>query len=183
MAISRIAVSGLPNSGKSTLTAKLALILGYTRHYTGGIFREMASAKGMTIEEFYPTVTPDVERVVDHIQEHRMRTETRIIVEGRVAPFLAPDIPKITVFLAVDPRIGAERAKLRAKEFAKLPVEEIMKVIGERVAAERAHYRTIYGIEDHMDSSRFDLVIDTSDLTPLETTTEALKRLLGRIEQ
>ncbi len=180
--VSIITVSGFPNSGKSTLAESLALLLRYKRHYTGGIFRDMAKERHMTIEEFYPTVTPEIEREVDHIQERLMHTERRIIVEGRISPFLAPKIPKLTVFLTVDGRISAEREKLRTRKFARYSLARVEEIVRNRVAAEREHYRNLYGIKDHMDPSLFDIVIDTSDISRHEVTIKVLKMLMGRIE-
>ena len=48
-----ITIGGNVGAGKTTLASKLAEALGYEDLSMGGLFREIAAERGMTIEEFY----------------------------------------------------------------------------------------------------------------------------------
>jgi cytidylate kinase len=62
-----ITIGGNLGAGKTTLAGKLAAALGYEELYVGGIFREMAAEKRLSIEEFYAQIKndPALEREVD----------------------------------------------------------------------------------------------------------------------
>mgnify|MGYP003822174167 FL=1 len=47
-----ISLSGAGGSGKSTIAMKLADKLGWPRYYIGGLRREMAARRGLTLAEY-----------------------------------------------------------------------------------------------------------------------------------
>jgi cytidylate kinase len=164
--MARITVSGACGSGKTTLSRRLAKLLGYTHYYAGGIHKEEARKRGMPIEEYYASIgsTPEVDIAIDDEQKRRLRTENDIIVEGRIAPFLAPEVPTIRVFLDVAPPEGARRQLVRP-ENAGRTIPEVVLRSEARVAVERERYRKLYGIEDHMGHNGFEVVVDTTNLS------------------
>ncbi|MEK7630396.1 MAG: cytidylate kinase family protein [Patescibacteria group bacterium] len=166
----RIILSGDLGAGKTTVSALLAQKLGFTEYYTGGIFREMAEEVGKTIEEFYAEMkdNPELERTIDAEQERIIRKEDNIIVQGRIAAFLAPETPKFKVFFVCNPEEAAKRIQ-KLPKYNHLTIEEIVKLNEGRVTTERERYRLLYPyIENHLDESKFDLVIETSFATPAE---------------
>ena len=52
-----IRVGGNLGAGKTTVCKKLAEYLGYRYFNTGGVFREMAKERGLTIEKFYSQIS------------------------------------------------------------------------------------------------------------------------------
>ena len=80
-----ISISGKPGSGKSTVTKMLAEKLGLKHHYMGGIIRNMAKEKGLTLQEFYAKNT-DVDKLIDdHLtklgkEQDNIRPAKRIFV-------------------------------------------------------------------------------------------------------
>lgn len=173
-----IRVSGIPGSGKTTLCKRLSAALGYRYYYAGGIFRAMAAREGLTIEEFYKRLSsdPKAESRVDEELGALMRTEDNLLVEGRIAPFQETPFQAINIFLSVSPEEGARRERLRPENAARTP-EEMMEFTRERIENERKHYRALYNIEDHFDPARFDVVIDTTMITPEEVFKAILKEL------
>jgi cytidylate kinase len=184
----RIIVSGLPKAGKTTVSDLLAAELGYKQFYAGGIFKKMAAALGKDINQFYREVAknPELELRIDTEQEKFIRNNDNIVVQGRIAPFLAPEIPKVKVFLKID---LIEAARRQAKEKNdKRTLFEIAVSLGERIAEERTHYaklRELYGgfynnFEDHLDEKKFDIVIDTTFMNE-QKTFETIKREIKKI--
>jgi predicted cytidylate kinase len=167
-----ITIGGNVGAGKSTLAAMLSHELNYEQLYVGGIFREMAAEKNLTIEQFYAQLKDDpaIEQAVDQRQATLMREKDNLIVQGRIAWYFAKSSPfKIfNVFLAVDPATGARRSGAR-KENVGRSTDEMTVITTEREKMERERYKMLYGIENHLDPSHYDFVIETSTLTPQET--------------
>lgn len=173
-----VTLSGDPGSGKSTLRALLAKELGYAEFYAGALIREMAQRKNMLVEEFYKSLAndPQEEMELDKLQMEIIRAQKDIIVEGRIAPFLAPEVKKFRLYLAVSPMEGARRQRMR-KENAAFSIEEIRIRTEERIATERVRYQSLYGIPDHLDKTKFDCVIETDGKLPKDTLQETVTRL------
>jgi cytidylate kinase len=164
----RIILSGDLGAGKTTVSGLLKTELGYKEHYTGGIFKQMAEDAGKTIEVFYAEMrtNPALERSIDAEQEQVIRNQDNIIVQGRIAPFLAPEIPKFKVFLKIDEQEAARRQQ-KLPKYQDKNIGEIVALNRGRREEEKEHYRLLYPeIPDFLDESKFDLVIDTTKLTP-----------------
>lgn len=168
-----ISISGVPGSGKSTIAKLLAKKYGFTHVSMGGIRRKMAEERGMTIDEFNALgLTEDfTDREVDEYQKKLGETEDDFIADGRTSFHFIPHSYKI--FLTVEPRAAAERVfnardtAARSEETPCRNVEEQQAVLEERLKEDRARYLKYYGI-DYLDLGNYDLVIDTSRLTPEE---------------
>ena len=100
-----ITFGGYIGSGKSTVAPLVAQALGYENLYVGGIFREIAKERGMSLEKFYASLAsdPELERSVDARQIDLMH-RSNLVVQGRMAYFFAKQSgqPAINIFLAVD---------------------------------------------------------------------------------
>lgn len=125
--------------------------MGYKELYVGGIFREIAAERGLSIEEFYAKLSeePELEKAVDERQERLMRETDNVVVQGRIAWYFAKKSPFLVVnfFLAVEPLVGAERQGKRSENSGKKPAE-IRRLSDERQENERKHYLDLYDIED-----------------------------------
>ena len=173
-----IRVSGYPGAGKTSLCTRLEKELGYTYFYAGGLFRQMAEERRLSIEDFYRELSsnPELEKSIDTQSEKLMEQNDKIIVEGRMAPFQKSSFKTINVLLKISPEEGARRQSLRPENRGKA-IPEIKRLTKERVANERAHYKELYGITDHFDESKFDIVIDTTHKTLDETLEIVLKEI------
>lgn len=173
-------MSGDPGAGKTTMCELLAKELGYTYFYMGGLFRQMAKERGISIEEFYEEVAnnPELERAADEQSERLMQQNDKLIMEGRMAPFQKTSFKTINILLRVSPREGARRQSLRPENKGK-DIAEIERLTKERVQHEREHYHALYGIEDHFDESKFDIVFNTTK-TSIE---EAFRIVLGKLRE
>jgi cytidylate kinase len=173
-----IRVSGYPGSGKTTLCKRLAEALGYQYHYAGGIFREMAKEKGMSIEDFYKALDkdPELEKSIDAKQEEIMCKSDNQIMEGRYAPFQPCPFDTRNVLVMVEPSESARRGLLRP-ENAGRSLADMQRQTEERVLVERKRFNDLYGIENHLDPKHFDIVIDTTGLTSDQTFEKVMSEL------
>jgi cytidylate kinase len=162
----RLAVSGYPGSGTTTLCRWLAEFLGFRYYYTGQVMRDLAKAKNQSIEVFFEELAkkPGIEIQLDERQAKILREERFVIAEGRMAPFMAPEVRKIKLLLVVHPQVGAHRQMLRAENQG-LSFSRVFRKSQKRIETERERYRSLYGIPNHFDPFCFDIVIDTTNLT------------------
>jgi len=177
-----ITITGDPGSGKTTVAKRLAKLLNCRYHYTGGVMREIASERGLTIEEFYEQLKnePELEKEIDERQKALMNKYSHMIAEGRMAFFLSSCFKKINVFLKVDEFEGAKRQRQRPENQNK-KIIQIVEETRRRVKNERKRYEELYGIKDHHDEKHFNVVINTTNSTPdevLDDLMECLKALL-----
>ena len=104
-----ISISGDPGSGKSTIAKMLSEKLGMKRYYMGGILREQAKKRNMTLEDYYALGESDetIDKNLDNYQKKLGETEDNFIIEGRTSFYFIPHSLKI--YIAVDEKVGAER--------------------------------------------------------------------------
>lgn len=183
----RITVSGDIGSGKSTFAKHLADDLGIPRTYAGGLFREEAARRGITLDALSRlTLTDDtIDRALDELQRTKAREQDRGVFEGRTAWYFV-EKPDVKIFFTVDPLMAAQRifGDTNANRDTYHSVEEIMTANKERKESENTRYKAYYGI-DAYDPSHFDLVIDTSRLTVEEvytTTVEKMAKFLQKTQ-
>lgn len=169
-----ISLAGHQGAGKSTVGKMLAERLGYRRYSTGDFFRELARERGMTLLEFNESLEHDggeVDRIVDDRQKKIGETDDDFIIDGRLAFHFIPHSFK--VFLSVNARVGVERLFHDSANLTREGIdehetlEEAIRDTEARRLSESKRYLEYYGI-DNLDTSHFDLVVDTSHHTPEE---------------
>jgi cytidylate kinase len=160
-----IRVSGNAGAGKSTLCKRLAESLQYQYRYAGGIFREMAIKKNISIESFYKMLAsdPELEMSVDVKTAEILKTTDNMVIEGRMAPFLPCPFPTINLLITVDPVEGARRAAMRPENKSRT-VEEMQQLNAERQAIEKERFLALYNVTDNLDPTHYDILIDTTNL-------------------
>lgn len=163
----RITVSGDIGSGKSTFTTKLAETLEIPRVYIGGLMREEAKKRGITLDELNALLEKDdtIDRQMDAMQKDVSKTTEKGIFEGRTAWYFVEN-PSVRVFLAVSPLTSATRIATdkNASRDTYQTVEEVMAANEARKRSEIERYQTYYGI-DAYNTANFDVIIDTSTLS------------------
>jgi CMP/dCMP kinase len=184
-----ITISGNPGSGKSTVAKILVKRLGYERIYAGGIMRQMASERGIVLEEL--TKEAETNTKIDEEVDARVAAEARkyeeegknVLVEGRVQYHFLPESKKVYVF--VDPRAGAERIwkDLQDKEATAARNQAMVGSIDEVVAnnatreeKDAQRYMKLYGT-DHRKKENYDFIVDTTHVT----AEQAADKVMGYI--
>jgi|SRR3989338_1983603 len=173
-----IRVGGNLGAGKTTLCKRLAQYLDYQYTYTGGIFREMAAERGLSIEEFYKQLVadPELEKSVDDRQIKLMVTCDNLVAEGRITAFLPCAFKPVNLFIKVDEEVGVRRQMNRPENQGKT-FEEMLVLTRERVENEKERYKNLYGILNHLDEKCYDIVIDATDLFPDELFEETVRQI------
>lgn len=167
-----ISLSGAPGSGKSTTAQMLADKLGWPRYYIGGLRREAAQKRGMTLAEYNKLgeTDPSTDKEVDEYQRQLGQKEDNFVIEGRTSWYLIPHSLKI--YLDVDPEEGAKRifGNLQRKndrnEGKNLNSWHDVLVSNKvRMEGDNMRYRQYYGI-DAFNVKNYDFYLDTTNLTP-----------------
>lgn len=171
-----VSLSGKPGSGKSTVAKKLASALGYERVYIGGIRREAARKRGMTLAEFntWSETHSEGDTEFDKQLEHIGKTKDNIIIEGRTAFHFIPH--SLKVFLDISTEEGAKRiwksikstdAVTRNEGNKLTSYEAVLKNVKQRIKSDSIRYQKYYKL-DIFDTSHYDLFLDTTRLNPDE---------------
>ncbi len=177
-----ISISGLPGSGKTTVGKLLAKKLGFKFYSIGDLRGRMAMERGLTIDQLNEIGMKEewTDREVDEYQKELGEKEDNLIIESRLGFHFIPESVKI--FLDVDLETGARRIfeNQRPDEKRKESVKEIMRALKKRIENDRMRYKKYYGIEDFMNRSHYDIVIDTTNLEIEQVVEKILKMLKTR---
>ena len=159
-----ITISGTPGSGKSTVAQLVGKKLGLHYVYSGELFRKMAHDHHMSLEEFgkYCEMHRGIDEQLDAHQLELLQ-KGNVVLEGRIAGWIAHrnKIPAVKVLLHADIKTRSQRVVNREQGDVATRRQEIV----ERERSEMTRYKKYYNI-DLMDTSIYDLVIDSSDKTP-----------------
>ena len=163
-----ITITGDPASGKGVVTELLKKDLGYEIYRNGEYFRKLAKEKNMSVTEFNVFVEkhPEIDIQIEKSAEKYAIEHDNLIIDARLGWFVVPDSFKI--YLTVDLKVAALRAfndeKRKSTENFK-SVEEQGKDMKRRYELENKRYFDVYGVRKD-DMSNYDLIIDTTNLTP-----------------
>lgn len=176
-----ITLSGELGAGKSTTTQILRKKLDYQHIYTGGLHRKYAEELGLSFDQYHRLAEEDPKydnHVDDQLREFLTKSEN-IICDSFMSPWLAPDSFK--VFLDIDPMVAAERMfedqKVNPTRVTEDygSVEEQFKKNKARRASNIKRFKEFNGIENYLEKSHFDIVINTTNIDPSEVVEKILQ--------
>lgn len=178
-----ITIGGLAGSGKSTIAKKLSEKLSWPMYGMGTLRRQKAIELGMTLAEYNKLgeTDPETDLVVDHYQEELGKTQDNFVIEGRTSWHFIPQAIKI--FLTVNELAGAERifkAGRLGEDKNLNSVEDVIASNRARLASDRVRYQKYLGV-DVYDESHYDLVVDTTNLTPDEVLSKVYSFVENKI--
>src|SRR6056297_1130429 len=158
-----LTVSGPPGSGKSTNAAALADRFDLDHVSGGDIFRELADERGYTPVEFNELAEEDEQ--IDRDLDRRLREIAvdgeDILLESRLAGWLAADHADIKIWLDAPREIRAERIADREEK----PVEVARQETSRRENSESLRYKEYYNI-DIADLTIYDITCNTARWGP-----------------
>ena len=174
----KISLAGDLGSGKSTVTDLLLKATGAERYTTGKIMRDLAAARGMTIDEFNRSIegNPEVDKLIDDGLRALSDDPRDLVIDSRMAWHFTRGTFRVD--MTTEPEIAAARIMAAGREgerFATL--DEAVTRIAARRASEKKRYFEFYGV-DITDLFNYDLVIDTSYAAP-EQIAEAILSALS----
>lgn len=167
-----ITISGKPGSGKSSTADKVAELLGYTRHSSGDMVRQVLGKLGMTLEKYNQMANDDhaFDAKVDE-KLRDLRNKQDIVVDSRLGFYWLPESFKVYLDLELDiatARIFKDAVTNNSRksiETNSSSLTEVSRQVRERMLAEQNRFKKLYGVNPY-DTNHFDLVIDTSRQNP-----------------
>ena len=163
-----ISLTGDLASGKGTVSKILMEELKYGVYRNGEYARKLAKEKGMSITEFniYVKDYPEIDKQIENSATEYAKTHDNFIIDARLGWYAVPESFK--VYLKVDIDVEAKRAfydnERKSTENFKTIEEQKQDMIN-RYNMENERYWEVYGVRKD-DMSNYDLVIDTTNLTP-----------------
>ena len=179
-----ITITGDLGSGKSSVAKILAKKMNFEYISTGFLYRKIAEEYNVDALELNKISVNDhsIDDRIDNYLKSLNNTDKNIIIDSRLAWHFVTN--SIRLFFEVNPEVAAERVlndKNRLNEPAYNDKKSAYQALNERKTTENNRYRLRYGI-DCDDISNFDLVINTSFVTP-EQICEQVIRILDLIKQ
>lgn len=157
----RIAISGPPGSGKTTVSEIVANKLGYKLVLVGQIFRQMAAERNVSLDTFgrYAEEDETIDKELDARMVSIARDNEDIVIEGRLTSALMrrSDIEAFTVHVDAAEDVRSLRIAKREGN----PVDQVLKEMRSRERSEGKRYLAYYGI-DVSNRMIYDLWIDSS---------------------
>ncbi|MDR3137365.1 MAG: dephospho-CoA kinase [Tannerellaceae bacterium] len=175
-----ITITGDLGSGKSAVSRLLAQQLGCTVISTGAIQRTIAAEHGMTTLELnkYTETHPEIDDLIDSRIKALADSPELYVIDSRLAWFFLPDSFK--VYLTVHAEVAVERVlgdAARKQTEAYTSRTAAIADLSERKRRENIRFLNYYGA-DCTNLSLFDIVVDTSLLTPHEVATRVVEGYL-----
>ena len=165
-----ISLAGDLASGKGTVSKILMEELNFGVYRNGEYFRKLAREMGMDITSFniYVESHPEIDRQVEYSAAEYAKTNDNFIIDARLGWYAVPESFK--VYMKVDVDVAAHRAfndPNRKSSETFNTVEEQKADIIKRYNLENERYWQLYNVRKD-DMSNYDLVVDTTNLTPDE---------------
>lgn len=166
-------VSGLHGTGKSTYARALSEAFDLRHVSAGGLFRQIALERGLSIGEFSRVAEgrDEFDRLVDE-RTRREASRGSVVLDGLLAGWMAGEHADIKFFLTAPEEVRIERIAGREG----LSRDEALRETLHREEIERRRFKRFYGI-DIDDMRIYDLVINTA-LLPLSSNIEVLKKFV-----
>jgi CMP/dCMP kinase len=164
----KISLTGDLGSGKSHVSRLLSEKLGFRIVSTGSIQRDIAAKHGMTTLELneYTKIHPEIDDEIDGTITKLQEAEESMIFDSRLAWHFAPKSFK--VYLTVNINEAARRIfydKRTSENYQ--DIEEAKDKIRARRKSELERFKDYYNI-DYSDLKNYDLIVDTTEITPEE---------------
>ncbi len=177
-----ITLTGLPGAGKSTIAKLLSEKLGWPWYSMGDLRGKLAQERGMTIDEFnrLGETQAFTDHDVDAYQTKLGKEQNRLIIDGRLSWHFIPNSLKIFLDVNEDEAarriFGAAQKGLRTDEKPYQSAEEVKQRVHDRLTSDQKRYQQYYQL-DYLDRSNYDLVIDTTSLSPDQIVQTILDKL------
>ena len=168
-----IAISGDIGTGKSTLARLLSEKLNWEYISAGNYFRDWYKTQGMDVSKVYG-IPEEEDRKMEADFKKEMASKPNTIFESRLAGWLAKDYEETLKVLCV---VDSETAYKRVAKRDSVSEKEAEKLSRQRAEDLVDKFNKLYGVSDFLDRKYFDLVIDTTSLSPEKVLQKVLQEL------
>lgn len=165
-----ISLAGDLAAGKGTISEILIKKLDYGIYRNGEYARKLAREMGLDITSFNAFLAehPEIDLQIEKSAAEYAQTHDDFIIDARLGWYAVPESFK--VYLKVDIDVAAQRAfydpkRKSTENFA--TIEEQKEDMQRRFKMENERYWKLYHVHKD-DMSNYDLVVDTTNLTPEE---------------
>lgn len=172
-----ISLSGDLASGKGTVSEILMNKLNFGVYRNGEYFRKLAKQMNMTLSEFgeYVESHPEIDMKIENSAKEYALDNDNFVIDARLGWYAVPESFK--VYLKVDIDEAAKRAfndekRKDLENFSSF--EDHKKALIERFKEENERYFKLYRVRKD-DMNNYDLVVDTTSLTPEEVADIIIK--------
>ena len=172
-----ISISGELASGKGTVSKLLAKELEYTVYRNGEYARKLAKEKGLDITSFneYLNEHPEIDRQIEKSAAEYAKEHNNFIIDARLGWYAVPNSYKVYLTIDIDEAAKRAFADQERKDTEKFStIEEQKEDMQRRYKMENERYFKVYGIHKE-DLNNYDLVIDTTNLTPEQVKEKILE--------
>lgn len=165
-----ISLGGELASGKGTVSKILMARLNFGVYRNGDYFRKLAKDMEMDITSFniYVKEHPEIDKQIEYSATEYAKEHDNFIIDARLGWYAVPESFK--VYLKVDIEVAAKRAfedEARKGTENFNSIEEQKADLKKRYELENERYFNLYGVHKE-DESNYDLIVDTTNLTPEE---------------
>lgn len=169
-----ITIGGKAGGGKSTTAKSLAEKLNYKQYSMGDLQREIAKDLGMTIEELaeFEKTDDKYDHMIDDKQIKLGKEEDDFTMDGWLSAHFIPNSIKVFLDVNIDEAVK-RRVKHHRDTESFSNVDEAKKSMLNRQKNNRERWLKFYNY-DFLDMKNYDLIIDTTELTPDEVLEEIL---------
>lgn len=170
-----ITVGGPPGSGTTTICRLLKKKTGFDYIYAGEIFRKIAEENEYSLAEFGTLCEedPSWDKRLDDEMILKAR-EDDIILEGRMIGPLCKREGILSFNIYIDANFDERTRRVLERESGQ--IENRKREMKRREKSETKRYQKFYGI-DPGDPSWYDLIIDSTSMTPEEEVDLILEKL------
>ena len=165
-----ISLAGDLASGKGAVSRELAERLKYEIYRNGEYFRKLAKENNMDVTTFneYVKTHPEIDIQIENSCKEYAKTHDNLVIDARLGWYAVPESFKI--YLQVDINVAAKRAffdenRKSSENFN--TVQEQKEDLQKRFKLENERYFELYNIHKE-DLANYDLVINTSNITPAQ---------------
>ncbi len=160
-----IVISGPPGSGKTTQAKKIAEYFGLRYYSAGMIFREIARERGLTLAELSEIASrdPSIDLEIDR-RSYEEALKGNVVIDGHLTAWIVNELADIRIYVTAPLHVRIKRIALRDNK----SIHEAMTETIIREYLQEKRFLEYYGIEI-FDTSIFDLIINTENMSPEET--------------
>ena len=175
----KITLAGTPGSGKSTIRKLIAEHYQMEVKATGDFMREAAKRHGFSdITKFlveYVSTHPEVDREVDAEQKRFGENHDHFVLDAHLGFHFVPDSFKICLTCSFE-EAGRRIFEAKRQTEDATTVEEAVITSRKRRETMRTNFLELYQV-DIDDFEQFDLVLDTTEMSPEEVFEKLTKAI------